>query len=99
MQDELDAEDLALEVQNLMVNQQGAESGIPSACMGRDLALVQDTESAKAWDSWVVTYRDVVILDAQNRVAGIYNLTENNLADPDKYEVLKDFLRQAASGK
>ncbi len=67
--------------------------------MGRDLALLQDTESAKAWDSWYVTYRDVVILDAQDRVAGIYNLTENNLADAEKYEVLKAFLRQAASGK
>ena len=99
MQDELDAEDLALEVRNLMVNQQGAEAGIPSACMGRDLALLQDTESAQAYESWYVTYRDVVILDAQDRVVGIYNLTENNLADSGNYEVLKSFLRQAASGK
>jgi hypothetical protein len=97
MQDELDAEDLALEVRILMVNQQGAESGIQSACNGRDLALLQDVPSAMAWDSWYITYRDVVIVDAQTRVAGIYNLTTNNLAETDNYEALKTFLRQAAS--
>jgi hypothetical protein len=97
MQDELDAEDLALEVRILMVNQRGAESGIPSACTGRDLALVQDTEAAKVWESWAVTYRDVVVLDAENRVASVYNLTAHDLADSTSYDALKGILRQAAS--
>ena len=52
MQGELDAEDLALEVRILMVNLRGAESGIESACMGRDLCLAQDTEAEKVWESW-----------------------------------------------
>jgi hypothetical protein len=97
MQDELDAEDLALDVRILMVNLRGAEAGIESACMGRDLCLAQDTEAEKVWESWAVEYRDVVILDAENRVLSVYNLTVHSLAESANYEALKGTLRQAAN--
>ena len=43
-----------------------------------------------------INYRDVVVLDEENRVAVVYNLTEHSLADPADYDSLKAILRDAA---
>ena len=44
-----------------------------------------------------MTYRDVIILDAQNEIVSIYNLTTQNLGEQANYDALKDLLVQAAS--
>ncbi len=98
MQDELAAEELALDGQILGVNEAGAEGGVEAMCLGRDLPLLQDTSTAQVWGAWEVAYRDVVVLDAENRIITIYNLSEHDLGQPANYEALKAILRTAAAG-
>ena len=50
------------------MNQTGLQSGNASITAGRDLPWLQDTASANVWGAWNVTYRDVVVLDADNVV-------------------------------
>lgn len=48
------------------------------------------------WTEWAVGYRDVIVLDAQRNVLDVYNLSDNDLGDPDRYTELGDILRSAA---
>jgi hypothetical protein len=98
MQDEIASEGLAREVALLGVNEKHAVSGVQDMCAGRDLPLLQDTAEADVWGSWNVTYRDVIVLDVENHVVTIYNLTDHDLALPANYEALKAILRAAAGG-
>ncbi len=47
-------------------------------------------------NSWDIVYRDVVILDDENVVVGVMNLTSNDLGDPVNYEALRDVLIDTA---
>jgi hypothetical protein len=96
MHDELATEGLVHEIDILGVNNTGAESGIPDMCLNRDLPLLQDTAPVNVWGTWHVTYRDVFVLDWDNRVVAIYNLTVHDLAQPANYEELKSVLREVA---
>lgn len=62
-----------------------------------DLPLLQDTVEQQAWQQWAITYRDVVILDGENRVVGVLNLTENNLAELPSRMDLEAIIDEAAS--
>lgn len=42
-----------------------------------------------------MTYRDVIILDADNVQVDVYNLSSHNLADANNRETLKAKLRAA----
>ena len=77
-------------------NQIGSESGNPTVVIGRDLPWTQDTIAENVWVEWGVTYRDVIVLDADNIPVAVYNLTTNDLADPANYAALKQILKQAA---
>ena len=99
MQKELDAEGLAVPVQILGINAVGAESGNDVMCDGRDLPWLQDTAGEQVWQSWNVTYRDVVILNPQNERVAVYNLTTHDLATPANYDTLKSMLRDLASSR
>ncbi len=81
----------------LGVNAAGAEAGNAAVCAGRHLPWLQDTVADSAWTSWGVVYRDVFVLDPDNRVERVYNLTTNNLATPANYDTLKAILITAAS--
>lgn len=96
MQDELAADTLNLEVVISGVNDKASAAGVPDMCNGRDLPFVQDADSTNVWGAWQVTARDVFVLDAENKVVTIYNLTQHDLADPVNYETLKTILRQTA---
>jgi hypothetical protein len=97
MQGELLAADPGSRIRILAVNGSGAESGNAEAVAGgRTLPLLQDTESAGAWASWGPTYRDVVILDGDNRAVAAFNLTEHDLTRSPEYEVLLRILRKVA---
>ena len=50
------------------------------ATSGRTLPWLQDTVQDAVWDHWGVTWRDVRILDSQNRLHAVYNLTVHDLA-------------------
>jgi len=64
------------------------------------LPWLQDTIKASVWDSMQITYRDVLILDANNHPVAVYNLTTYNLGDPANYDSLVRLLLElsASSG-
>ncbi|MCA9658377.1 MAG: hypothetical protein KC486_08535 [Myxococcales bacterium] len=78
-----------------MVNDYGYEAEVDIAVDGHDLPFLQEPDDGLG-DAWAVTYRDVVILDADNHEAGVYNLTDNDLADPINRYALKAMLLDAA---
>ena len=77
------------------MNLTGHESANDRMCDGRDLPWLQDTAEQDVWATWDPTWRDVIILDSRNRVFTVVNLTNNNLAVAENYEVLKQLLRDA----
>ena len=97
MQTDLDALDLPVPVQILGVNQVGHESGNGSITSGRDLPWLQETSDALVWGPWEVTYRDVIVVDTDNVVVGVFNLTANNLANADAYDTLRQMFVDAAN--
>lgn len=100
LQQEVDAEATALPIRILGVNQHGAETdyNAPGAfCDGRDLPLLEEGPDDGVWTAWGVTYRDVYVLDENNEVVAIYNLTEHGLHMPENYDALKAILLGAAN--
>ncbi|MBK6517440.1 MAG: hypothetical protein IPM79_10550 [Polyangiaceae bacterium] len=95
MQDELDA--AGLDVVIFGVNGVGHESGNANVTLGRDLGWLQETAEEPVWTDWAITYRDVVILDENNEVVAIYNLTQHNLADSTNYAELYGLFEAAAT--
>lgn len=96
MQEEILAANPSSRIRLLAVNDAGYEAGNGTAVAGRTIPLLQDIPEVGAWTSWAVTYRDVVILDADNRALGVFNLTEHNLSETPNYDALLDYLRIAA---
>lgn len=105
MQDELATEHPELNIQFLGVNEVGQEFGNSSITENRDLPWLQDVDSdsngnSDVWvDKWNVTFRDVVILDGQNREVDRYNVTVHDLSVPSNYNTLKQLLIDTASGE
>ena len=99
MQGELDAMGLPVAVRIHGLNEHGHQGGNEGACRDKDLPWLQETPEQPVWTTWAVTYRDVIILDGNNEVVGVYNLTEHNLGDPAKYNALKAMLIGFAGGK
>ena len=95
IQTELAAEGLAIPVQILGVNPLAYESGNEAMCSGRALPWLQETDADDVWGDWGVTYRDVVILGADNIPVDVYNLWDNDLSVAANREVLKQKLRAA----
>ena len=81
----------------LGVNQVGQESGNTLACDGRDIPWLQETLTELVWVPWAVTYRDVVILDGENKKVGVFNLTTGDLGIPAHYDSLRALLLNAAA--
>lgn len=100
MQDELLAANL--DIQIVGINQVGYESGNQLIPSFGELPWLQDVDAngngaSDVWTtSWDVVYRDVVIVDQHNVKLGTFNLTEHNLADPERYARLKETLIQVA---
>lgn len=98
MQAELDLLPTRLPIQILGINGIGYESGNASITSGRELPWLQDVSSEEVWVSWAVVYRDVQILDADNQLSSVYNLTEHDLSQSAQYEALKNLLIETAGG-
>ncbi|MGE0760165.1 MAG: hypothetical protein AB7O38_24345 [Pirellulaceae bacterium] len=91
-----------LDIQIIGVNEFGQSSANAQMMSGRSLPWLQDgdangnQESDIWYDSWSVTYRDVVILGGDNESVGVYNLTSHSLADTANYAELRQMLVNAA---
>jgi hypothetical protein len=96
MQSEVDTATTTRPIRILGVNAAGEESDNAIICAGRVLPWLQDTPQARVWDAWQVTWRDVVVLDGDNRVILVYNLTDHDLSSPANYAELKSSLLGAA---
>jgi len=96
MQNELLAADPVTKIRIQAINQSGAEGTIDAMCTGRDIPALQDTSDDHVWTQWQVTYRDVIILDEQNRNVAVYNLTDNPLTVAENYDELKTLLVDTA---
>ena len=89
--------DEGLEVSIIGVNDVGFESGNDTITDGRNIPWLQNTAEVDAWNLWEVQYRDVVIVDRDGVQADVFNVTENDLSQPDTYERLKTILRGLAT--
>ncbi len=97
MQKELDAENPELDIQFVGINQWGQESGNSGFTDGKDIPWLQDVDAdgdfeSDVWTSWDITYRDVVILDADSQVVTVFNVTTNDLEVQENYDRLKQIL-------
>ncbi len=78
-----------------IVNEFGHEEGQADMAATVDLPLLQDTDDQSVWESWSVTYRDVFVLDPDGEFVGVYNLTDNDLSDPEKLAALEELVLSA----
>ena len=78
------------------MNAIGLESGNAGITSGRTIPWLQDVPDQDVWTSWHVTWRDVIVLDQENRVVNIFNLTDHDLADSTNYATLRSILLEAA---
>ena len=99
MQTEIDAMGLAVEVQILGVNESGFENGNVTACEGKDLPWLQETQDQMVWVTWQVNYRDVIIIDEDNEPLATYNVTDHDLGTTASYDELKAMLVNYAGGR
>ena len=95
MQAQILAGDPASKIRILGVNQTDQASSNDLMVAGRTLPWLQDAADA-AWGEWAVTWRDVVILDDQNRKVAVFNLTEHDLNQPSEYAALLALLETSA---
>jgi hypothetical protein len=99
LQQELDETHPGLALQILGLNAIGAEASNAMAVAGNTLPWLQETAEQRVWEPWEVRYRDVVILDAENRPAAVFNLTDHNLAKPAEYDSLRTLLESLAGAR
>jgi hypothetical protein len=74
------------------VNAAGLEDSNSLMTTGRTLPWLQDRSDVNVWSTWAVEYRDVIILDAENRRVDVFNLTSHDLADPANQATLEQKL-------
>ena len=60
------------------------------------LAWLQDTEDQKVRDRWAASWRDVRIVDGQNRLRGVANLFDYDLIEPANRALVKQLFLDAA---
>ena len=96
LESELDETHPELSISILGINEFGHASGNDVATMGRDIPWLQDTDEQNVWATWDITFRDVIIVDAQGVYYASYNLTTYNLADDENVAGLRALLLEAA---
>jgi len=92
MQTEFDSMPNNPNIHILGVNQVGQESQNELNCEGRDIPWLQETATSLVWVPWDVVYRDVVLVDGNNKRVAAFNLTDNSLAVAANYEALRAML-------
>ena len=88
MQDEFDAMDnLPVDIKIIGLNEIG-EGTKDSFVEERDLPWLQDNEEEMVWLNWNIRYRDLLILDTENRSVALFNLSGTDLRSSD-YDIVK----------
>ena len=60
------------------------------------LPWLQDTPMESVWDRWQASWRDVRILDSQNRPSAVFNLFDHDLRDSENRTALKELFLATA---
>ena len=97
MQEQLATEHPELDIDIVHVNEEGHDSGNSELFTVTDLPVVQDDATAQVWTNWVAEWRDVYVLDANNEVYAVFNLTTYTLSDEANYQALYDLFVAAAA--
>ena len=84
-------------IQLVGVNGIQYSSGNDYVTKERDIPWLQDTIDVDLWTQWGIQYRDVVVLDGENKPIFIMNLSAQSLSDPDNYAELRERLLSASS--
>ncbi len=79
------------------VNGGGYDAGLEELFADTTLPAVQDNASVGVWRSWSADWRDVYVLDRNNSVTAVYNVTDNDLADRANQEALIDLFVAAGA--
>ena len=78
------------------MNGVGFESGIPQISEEGTAPVLQDVSSQDVWSSWEASWRDVIVLDAENVPSGVQNLTAAPLSSDANYIAMKNLMLGAA---
>jgi len=97
MQQEMDSESMGMPIHLFGINGPGTEGSIPDMVDGRMIPLLQDTIVDPVSGLWGAQHFDLVVLDADNMVATIINLGQNDLTDPANYAAMKEMLLEMAT--
>ena len=62
------------------------EAGNDLITVEGDLPWLQDTPETNVWDLWGVEYRDVILVDSNQVVVSIYNVSLNDLTKEQTYD-------------
>ncbi len=80
----------------LGINLINAAASNPLVTSTSTLPWLQDTAADGVSDKWNASYRDVRIVDAEGRLAGVFNLTEHDLGVEQNRITIKDMLLEAS---
>lgn len=98
MQQELLAERPELQISIIAVNEMGYDAGNSLVPDISSLPMVQNDSIAQVWSNWGAVWRDVIVLDQENRPVATFNLTTYNLATTENYDLVKaELIRIAES--
>jgi hypothetical protein len=86
----------AVPIRILGVNAPEESAGNAGMCAGRVLPWLQDQKPPDAWHLWQADFRDVIVIDDENKVVSTYNLTIHDLGVPANYTELRTLLITAA---
>ena len=96
MQADLKAANPELNIEILGVNRTNEAASNPLVVSMSALPWLQDTLQDAVWSRWDVVWRDVRILDSQNRLRAVFNLTQFDLSVPANYATLRQVFLAAA---
>lgn len=86
--------DLNIEIVGInSIDEKGFNSEITAIS---SLPWLQDTTNANVWTDWQVEWRDLRILDAENHLVSVYNLTTHDLSLPQNLATVKELLVNTA---
>jgi len=97
MQAEIEANHPSLDVKIFAINMPGYSSGASSLAPAIYLPMVQDDSTLDIWNDWGALWRDVYLLNENNELVMVYNLSQNNLGNSTSYNTLMQHFVDIAS--
>ena len=70
------------------------EGGNENITAERSLPWLQDTKEEDVWTQWDAEYRDVYVVDKENKLKAVYNLSLYSLSEEANYQDLYDLILQ-----